>query len=369
MVLPLLLKAEIQLGNKGAAAFGLNSKVEYDSNLNRSANDIDDYIFIAQPNLLYRYDTGLLYIDAFAGLQFRRYDDNTSLNTENIKSGIDIEYPQDAQDTNFDLHFTAGYNEVSTGDSLLQSFIQKEIINLGLTGHYYFTDRYYLSSGILYRSEVAKTDGFADVTTYTLPLDFMYRYNDALSFGLGYRYKRTTVDGTDPTADSDSHSWYLVSEGMLTPTVELEGRLGLQYRDFDESAFDSQTSVFAELVASWMMDERSKLELTAGSDTETTSANQAVESMYLNFAYDHDFDEKLSMRAELGYANNDFERLIDGGTYRSDDKYYGYIEAIYELIEDRLSLNASLYYSDQDSDVKLADYDRTFVIVGVDFVY
>ena len=278
-------------------------------------------------------------------------------------------YPQEETDRNFEVEFNAAYEETSKADDFLQSIVEKETIRLSLNGSYFFTDRYSIDGGVFYKDQNTITDGFNDIETYTLPFDFFYRYSDTLSFGIGYQYRDTTIDdATPPAADSTDHALYLTVKGQLTPNVEAMARVGGQRRNFDSSAFEDQDTFFLESELSWALSERSKLELTAGNEFDTSAENQSVETAYVELAYVHRFDEKLKIRASIGLEDSEFTRL-EGDNFRDDEELITSIAAEYVLIEDRLTLDGLLYYADQDSNQADSDYDRTFIILGASIIY
>ena len=68
------LSAEISLGDSGALALGLDTRIEATTNATLSNAETSDTIFTALPNLKYRSDAGAASIDAYAGIELLRYN-------------------------------------------------------------------------------------------------------------------------------------------------------------------------------------------------------------------------------------------------------------------------------------------------------
>jgi len=364
--------AEFQLGGGryGAVALGIDAVAEYDSNITRSSAEEEDTILIALPKLLYRYDASEVLIDAYAGLQFRRYMQFTEYNAENIKSGLTIEYPNgDVGESNFDLRLDLGYNETRSADPYLQAVVERNTYHTNISGSYYFNDRYFMRSGLYYKQQDTVTAGFNDITTLRLPIDFLYRYSDYLSLGLGYQVRDTAVeDVTPPAADSMDHAVYAVANGQLTPTLDLKLRVGGQQRQFDSNAFEDQDALYAMLELGWDVTDFGRLAAEVGNEFDTSSENVSVETAYAQLSYRHRFNYKLSSLATIRFQQNEFTRLA-GDQYRSDDEWIASLEAEYSLIEDRLILDGLIYYSDQDSNIPTASYARTMILLSLSFIY
>jgi len=362
------LNAEISLGNRGAVAFGLDATAEYDSNINSNSDEEEDLIATLFPKALYRFDQGVLFIDAFAGVEFRRFADNSEFDSENLKSRLEVVYPDEEGDRNYKLELDLGFEESTVTDALLQRIVEKESLFGELTGTYFFTDRYLGRAGLRYEDVDTMEADFNDIRTVELPVEFFYRYSDALRLGLGYQFRDTEVEGTVPAANSTDHAAFFAAEGTLSPNVEGDLRVGVQSRDFEEGTFDDRTSVFLEAEVSWALTERSELVLRGGNEFRTSAANQSVEESYGLVSLRHRFDERLGGRVALGYEEREFSSLA-GDSVRNDEEWTALIAADYELIADRLSLNALLSHSVQDSDVTTADYSKTEASVGIFLIY
>ena len=359
------LCGEIPLGNKGALAFGLDAGVEYDSNTQLDSGEEEDVIWSALPKVLYRYNQGVVFVDAFAGVQIRDYQDMSEFDSESFKSGLTVEFPHGEQDGNYELKLDTGFNQSTSADGDLQAVVEKETLHANVTGKYNFTERYYLRSGVLYRNSETTTGGFSDVETVTVPIHFFYRYSEDLSLGLGYRFRDTTVEGSGTDGDSQDHAVYFTAEGRVSANVDGTIRVGVQQRQFSDSSLDDDDGFYAETTLSWAYSTRSSLDLSVGSEYETSAGTQSILSEHLDLAWKHRLNEKISTKAGVGYEAREYS----GGSSRNDEILYAELSAEYSLIPDRLSLNGLLHYTDRSSNSSSSDYDKTLASIGLSFIY
>lgn len=363
------LCAEISLGSKGAIALGFDADAEYDSNIGANSSEVSDTILSAMPKLLYRYDQGVVRVDAFLGLRFTEYVDESQFDSENIKSRVSLRYPREPEFDGLSWTFTGGYNESTSADNDLQTIVERERTDAELSLRYDIAERYYLRGGIDYFDEDTKTVGFSDIDSLGLPVDFFYRYSETLAFGFGAEFRDVGVDSAaNPTPDSEDTALYFALEGSPRESLEAELKVGWQQRDFDASAFEDGDTFFMEAMLSWILNERSTIELSSGSGFRNTARNQSIDERFIKLAGEQRFDEKLRALLFLEYSEVDFETL-NGLEVRSDDRWGVGLDAYYELIEDRLALELALRYSDQSSDVATADYKDSMIRCGISYIF
>ena len=143
------LHAEVALGSHGALALGLETGLTHSSNIFRNSDELDDHIFHLLPHLRYRFDQGIVRIDADLGVNMMRYDEFDLNDTEDIKSDIVIYFPhgESFQQTRTDFRLQAGYNEKTTPDDSVQDIVQTDEVNLSAIGRYYVSERTFLRFG------------------------------------------------------------------------------------------------------------------------------------------------------------------------------------------------------------------------------
>ncbi len=359
-----LVEGAIELGNKGAVAFAVDSEISYDSNVEGNRDEKDDVVAMVRPELLYRFDAGTLNIDAFVGYEVTEYDQESQYDSTDLKSGLTLLYPV-GQESRFDLRFDAGFNEVTGTDANLLRVVEREVTTASLRGRYDFTEDYFVRGEFRFSDESYQTDGFDDVQEITVPLDFFYRYSENLAFGLGYRYRDTRVSEDGPEEEDNSdHAVYLALEGRVAPSTEGEVRVGLQRREFETSDVDDDDSFFAEVSLAWEAADPTLVELSAGQEFETSGVGETVERIYAELSVRHRFNDKLSARLAGGYEERDFS-----DTERTDEEFYLRLNGDYVLIENRLELRGSIFHSTQDSDFDDAEFDRTLASLGLRAIF
>lgn len=364
-------EAVVELGDYGALAADVDASVEYSSNISLNSSEEDDLIYQFFPKLRYRFDQGAIRVEAFAGVDFLRYDDYSENDAEDIKSRIKIEYPygEFGDDKRFDLLLDAGYNENTSPNSSVQAITETEVIDFKLIGRYYLLEIFYLRVGFEYLDRQSVTAGFDDVTEFALPIEFFYRYSEDLSFGLGYQYAEVDVDDTGPgsdEADSTDHSVYLSAEGKIAPSVTAELRIGGQSRVFDNDVYDDETAFFMESTFQWAVSEQTRLGLMVGSAFDTTIANESRKVFFSEVELQHLFSDKIRGTAALGYEDVDYIESADG---RQDESLSFRIGGAYTLIEERLMLDTRVSYTDRDSTRESSNYDHLNAKFSVSYLF
>lgn len=362
------LAAEIPVGDYGAVAIDLEAGAEYSSNIALNSLEQDDMVYNFKPLLRYRFDQGALRVDAYAGVNIIRYDDYDENDAEDLKSQVVLDYPYDSDryEKRYDLNLAFGYNETTSADSAVQAISSVDEINVDLIGRYYYSDRTYLRTGILYLDSQSERSTFYDYSQFSVPVEVFYEYTESLSYGLGYRYRLTDVDSPAPQTDSVDHAVYLAAVGELDPSLTGEIRVGGQYRDFDDSFYDSETAFFMDSSLLWELSDLTWMKISVGNEFGTTISNQSRKTLYARFKLRHSFTEQLDGIVGLSYEEVEYTQSTGD---RNDDQWLFELGAIYTLIEDRLSLAAEADYRSRDSDESFADYEASRVRVSIAYLF
>ncbi|WPJ97363.1 outer membrane beta-barrel protein [Coraliomargarita algicola] len=347
--------AEIKLGDMGSVGFGLETTIRSTSNVILDETQQDDTIYSFMPKAVFRSDQGAASIEAYAGLNIIRYHNLNNNDSENIKSGITILFPDEPQGENYSLKLNAAYNQNTNANSALLSVIETENIALSATGNYFISEYVSLRSGLSYLENTSQTAGFADTSTLTWPIAMFYKYDEALSLGTGYRYRRSEVSNVTPVASSDDHAFYIGVEDLISPLLQYELQWGYQYRDFDnDQSFENLGGVYAEAILSWYATQRSIFMFNVGNEFGTSAANQSSETFSTSIQWMHKFDERLSTTLGAEYQDIAYKQII--GT-RNDEDYSAFLNAEYKVLDDNMILRARLRYADHSSSLDAANYD------------
>ena len=365
-------KAVVELSGYEALAADVEVSGENSSNISYNSAEQDDFIYQVFPRLRYRFDEGAIRVEAYAGVDFVRYDDYNEYDSEDIKSRIKLEYPyvENSSDRRFDVLVEAGYNENTSPNSGVQAITETEEINFHLAGRYYISEIFYLRAGPEYLDRQSVTSGYDDVTEFAIPIEFFYQYSEQLSFGLGYRYAEVDVGDQTPgdgvEADSIDHSIYLSTIGKVLPSVTAALRIGAQSREYENDIYDDETGFYMESLFQWEASEQTKVELSVGSAFDTTIANESREVFFAGVEVRHSFNEQIRSEASLGYEDADYTQSVDG---RKDESFSFALGATYVLIEERLELGGRIAYSDRESTRLVSDYDVLSAKLSINYLF
>lgn len=362
------LCAEIPLGDYGALAIDTEAGVEYSSNIALNSLEQEDTVFNVMPLLRYRSDKGQMRFEAYAGVNVIRYDKYDENDAEDLKSQIVLEFPDGAgrYDKRYDMRVELGYNEDTSANSSVQAIASVNKTNFDAIGRYYYSDRSYFRSGILYLNRDSARAGFYDVYEVSVPMEVFYEYTESLSYGLGYRFRMTDIDSPAPESDSTDHAVYFAAVGEFDPSVTGEIRAGLQWREFDSSAYDSESNIFVESSLLWQISDLTWMKISLGNEFGTTILNESKETLFARFKLHHSFTEQWDGVVGFGYDDIDYQQ--NAGS-RNDDQWLVELGAIYTLIEDRLSLEGYFSYRNRDSTESYADYDVSRMRLSISYLF
>jgi len=361
--------AEVCLGQSGALAFGLESGIRHTDNVTLSSDEESDTVISLLPTLNYRSDAGAASIDAVIGVESLTYSELDSNDAENFKSSIRVAFPDEREGENFSFVFEGGYNETTSARSSLQSVVQTEETDLALKTRYYINDYTTLRTSVEHADSVSQTENFADVTTLTIPVALYLELDEALSAGIGYRYRSTELGKiTSDRADSTDQAFYFGLENERSSVWGYALEIGIQSRDFDQNVdFGDESGLFASLAASWQLSAMTELVAEIGNEYGTTLANQSTETSGIALQLNHSYDDRLS--ASFGLSVEQIEYVQENGSTREDDRFSSYVNVDYKLKDEKWYLRASVSYDDNSSDFARANYSALSTGISSVFLY
>lgn len=364
------LQAEMALGDYGAVAVDVQSSLTHSSNIFRNSDEEDDIVFQLLPRLRYRFDQGAARVEAHAGVNVIRFDDFDDNDAEDIKSHIAIDFPYGDYDEKkrYDVRLAGGYNERTSPNDSVQDITQTEEVDLSVLGRYYVSDRTFLRSGIEYLDKQSETSGYDDVQQIEVPVEFFYDYSEDLSYGIGYRYTETDVSGdnTGSETDSEDHAVYLAAVGQVASAMTAEIRVGAEERQFDDSTYDDDTQFFMESLLTWVASDLTTVDLSIGNEFGTSIANESKEIFFAQIGVEHQFTEKVSASASLGYEDVEYSKLIDD---RDDEQWSIKVGGVYTLIENELEVEGGVRYADRDSSRDSSNYDVLSAKLSISYLF
>ena len=362
-----LLSAEVNLGPAGAVAIGLDSSVRHTSNVFLNSLEQSDLIYTLLPTVNYRSNQGAIGIDAFLGIAMVRYSDFSSNDAENLKCGFSATYPREKNSENISLTFSGSYVESNEARKALLDIVNVDTLNLSLIGSYYLGDITSFRSSLLFENRNTDIDSYVDVESIELPFAFYYDYDEALSFGLGYSFRKSEISGPIVPADSNDHAFFIGFEDLISPLIQYEAKLGYRYRNFkNDTSFDDDGGIYTKLNLVYKLSEVTQLSLLLSRDFITSAANQSVENSSAKLTLNHRLDPMLS--ADIGFmtSTDNYEQI--SGT-RNDDDWGVFFGLNYELPENNCVLKGAISYLTHNSDLDSANYKLIGANFACSFIY
>jgi len=344
---------------------------EYDSNIFGSADEVSDTIIVATPKFQFRRDSGLIQLDASAGIDTGWYTDNSFFDYEDFKSDIVLSYPNEVEGRLY-LVLGYGYNQNTEVDSFLGGIQNYDDISAFLSARYRLTDRFGLRFLPKYRSreyeKVEDMDNFLfgqlsdwDQTSYRF--DLTYNYSPKLELLVGYRYN--DIDSPGRANVSGTSNLLLVGlEGEITPKIDGIIEVGAQSRTFDADLSDL-TAAYFNVELSYALTDRTSLGLSIGQDFDIASTGVAVSPFVIGVSAAHSWNSKFATNVELGWLSYNFNGIdVD----RTDTLLRGTVTGEYTLT-DRSAVDARLIWQSRDSDNEFLNYSRLRAQLGMTFTF
>ena len=361
------LSAEVNLGPAGAVAVGFDSSIQHTSNVFLNSSEESDLIYTLLPTVNYRSNQGAVGIDAFMGVAMVRFSDFSSIDANNLKCGFSAIYPKKKNGENISLTFSGSYVESNEAREALLNIVNIDTLNLSLIGSYYLGDILSMRSSILFENHNTDTDTYVDVESIELPLAFYYDYDEAMSFGLGYSFRKSEISRLIVPADSEDHAFFIGFEDLISPLIQYEAKLGYRYRNFKyDTNFDDGGGIYTKLKLRYNLSDITKLSLLLSSDFRTSAANQSVNTSSARFTLNHRLDPMLS--ADIGFmiSSDNYEQIL--GT-RDDDDWGVSFGLNYELSEINCLLKGAISYLKHSSDLDSANYNLIVANFVCSFLY
>lgn len=362
-----LLTAEVNLGPAGAVAIGLDSSVRHTSNVFLNNSEQSDIIYTLLPTVNYRSNQGAFELDAFMGIAMVHYSDFSSYNAENLKCGFNATYPREKNNESISLAFSGSYVESNEARKALLDIVNVDTLNLSLIGSYYLGDITSLRSSLLFENRNTDIDTYVDVESIELPFAFYYDYDEAMSFGLGYSFRKSEISGLILPADSNDHAFFVAFEDLISPLIQYEAKLGYRYRNFKyDTGFDDDGGIYTKLNLRYELSEVTQLSLLLSRDFKTSAANQSVETSSAKLTLNHRLDTMLS--ADIGFmTSTDNYEQISG--MRNDDDWGVFFGFNYDLPEINCVLKGAISYLKHNSNLDSANYKLIGANLVCSFIY
>jgi len=351
--------AEYQIGDVGAIAFGLDASVLSTDNVTMDSSEDSDNILSVLPTANFKSDAGAASIEAYVGLEMIRYDDLSENDSDNFKSNLKVNFPDELAGENYSLLFEGGFNEFTRAISDEKGtgrVVNTEQVDLGLQGRYYISEDITLRAAVEQLDIQSNTAGYADVETTTIPIAVYYDIDEALSVGFGYRNRSSEVGNqvTSAKADSTDHAFFVGVENQVSEIWGYELEIGFQQRDFDNNAtFSDEDGLFASLLVNWQVSDMTELAAELSNEYGTTLANQSSETARAALQLNHTFDERINASLGMSYNETDYNQANGS---RQDETFGSFLIVNYKLLDGQWTLRGSINYDDSSSTTASANY-------------
>lgn len=352
---------------------------EYDSNVFTSnTNEVDSFITSIEPAILFDYPMEQTLFSFRYGFTGKFYVD---------RPGNDFDYGQDFTariahtfSPNFDIdvrnHFRFSQESQIGAGAVTQRRLGDNYVNeFSAAGTAKWTERF--STLTTYRNNYRHyvDSGLGSVNDYvenTLSNDFRLTVLPTTTAVIN-----VTGDRIDYDTIPRSNTGVIVSVGAdhyISPVWLISGRVGGEYRTYDNSIFSDQVSPYASLDTIWNYAPKSSVRFGYQHTTAVTdiSTYSNAETDQISAGINHYFTPKLSLGADAAYVlaqyetRNSFVPVSD--SLDENTAIFG-LRASYEFSQ-YVTFLAGYTYSFVSSQVSSGrEYDRNQVYIGVRGVY
>lgn len=352
-----------ELGN-GELVVKTQTTVEYDSNIQTSSADDDDFITTGRIGLGFlQDDKSLVNLDANVAVEFVRFSDFSEFDSENVSSDFAFSYPNNVESRSF---YELGGGWSSRSEARREVGLRLDSEQLDFNGSY----RIYISekSGLRFRSSFGEESfddaAFSDSQDVSAAGDFLYRYSSKLNLVLGYRYHSLEYN-RNFAAEQLGHAFAIGADGKLTPKVEGHISFGAQVLDSNSPliAFEG-TEPFYDLELEWQASEKTTVTLSGGADFENSPTGEINNRRDLGLELTSLLSYNMTGSVGLTFAQNDYA----GALARKEDETR--LDVQYQrFFGENSILSLTAQFETTDSDVVTFDHDRLRLLINYNFIF
>ena len=216
---------------------------------------------------------------------------------------------------------------------------------------------------------------FRDRDEYTVGGRLGYDLKNDFTVFVDGEFNPRNYDVSSATERSSDGGSYLAGF-TYKPSKDMKAELAAGYmnREYDKGTVYEDVDTFdASAMWEWAFEEGSKVKATyERSVVEVTDTGVGgAKRNDFRVIVDKKLTDKLSGDAEARYINTDYQGgngATSGTEDREDDQYLLGVGLDYALTE-QVSLTADYNYTNRDSNLNTADYDRNVFMLGVKFEY
>ena len=400
---------------RGEVVLSTSARGIYDSRIFGGSNPADDYMFMLDPQLIYRREAGQIKLEASTGVRVNRYAEFEELNSEDFNASLKLRLPKEGAtlasgsfessyfehtDVNYDVNrrvrernfFNHLAADIPTGLKTVLllggSFRREQRNNFsdrdswdGTVGFRYQDFLGGSAFDVKYRRLDVETSGenelgiplnqSSDIYSATFSRPLYHDVRGSLTYGYRVlnRSEAEVLVGQDNRSEGSFVALNLegpfLPESMF-PKVETSLSLGYQKNE-SPGLHDSSTSRFiGSMHIGWHARERTRLFFDARRAQELSVDDLTVTSTGFNVGLTQSIGNFTTASLSGGYEKREYTTIDLMG--RDDDVYLLQAAAHYRITS-AWSAGANYRLRDSQSSVPVADYARHVVSVEATYTF
>ena len=358
------------LGDSVNVFFDGSLTSSYRTNVFSSVDAQDDFVTIFSPGLSFEAGSNSL---ADFKVVFRediiRYSSFKEQDVENFNVFGSGSYETEK----LRLKLNSGFQQVSDNSGNINRdgiIVDRDIVSFGFEAEYDVTPKTYVELGGAYRSEEYTNDlgnFFSDQYYYQLPLNFLYRFSEKLSVGLGYRYRETDVDANAINTTGNVFEDHFGNLALRYNALKWNARvnLGVQNREPDYGVGTTDFSINSGF--GYQLTPKTVLDFAFDRDFSSGGNGRSVEDTGVSLGGRWNYSEFISLAADFRYIYSDFDQAGSFAS-REDDRITSRLNFTYSP-QKYVTVGAGYAFDKNDSSITANDYESHSFNLSARFRY
>jgi hypothetical protein len=354
---------------------------EYNDNIFATDGDEeDDIIFRIRPQVLVASDWDNHSLQFLGEGNFARYVDNTSEDTNGFRFLSDgrVDILRDTFAT-LNAGVTQTFEERGSADDVNGEEPTKELTYGGGAGFFHTFNRVWLElNGSVVKRDFSDVDAAGggqinqddrDRIEYSSSQRVGYDFNPDIGAFLQTTFARTSYnDSSDDFGDSRDSIDYSLSGGLRLDVTDLifgDVFAGVTRSEFDDSAFDTETTWNIGGNLTWLVTELTTANFSAARTWEETTVEGSSTALTTTAGVNvnHSLTDDVSLDGFFNYTREEFE-----GTNRVDDTY-SLGPGVNYLMNRFLHWRLNYTYTQRESDAVGEDYIENLILLTARLQY
>jgi outer membrane receptor for ferrienterochelin and colicin len=335
--------------------------IRSDDNVILSANAVDDVVYEIAPGFELTFGKDAQIKGALtANVAWANYADNSSLNS--MLAGADFVARFD--DGKMKLGFNTGFHELSqnTADvrpTAVGRLTRRNVFSIGGNGEVEISQLTSAGAGVAFNHEDYRKNrrlGYTNSDSFSVPLDFFYKWTPKVDVSAGYRFRDYDVDIGQ---DSTDHVFTVGARGDFSPKLTGRFNLGLGTRKLQRGGDESIFALDASF--SYEISPKTSLQFGGSNDFGTSPQGAQQKNFSLRAALNSKLNEQWTLNGGVSY------RGIDYGT-RTDDYWEATLGASY-IFDANISFLGGYTYRNYTSPAAGSDFTNNVFSIAANFRY